>query len=116
MNALSRFGTFTNLKITHSSAKDVYPNTETFSFYGSTYQSQYLSFDGVEMTTNEPSGSSYKTLQTPTQQQVDTWQKYTTGYPFLYLDGHVRVGERLRPRRAGEQVPRRNRGGAPRPE
>ena len=37
--ALSRFGTFSNLSGTHSSSADVYPNTQTLSFYGSSYSS-----------------------------------------------------------------------------
>jgi hypothetical protein len=70
--ALSRFGTFSNLKTTHSSSTDVFPNTQTFSFHGSTYTSRYLAFTGVEMQSNVRSGDGYKTLETPTsaQQQI----------------------------------------------
>lgn len=64
--ALSRFGTFTNLGVTHSSSTDVYPSTQTFSFHGSTYTSKYIAFNGVETQSNVPSGSSYATLDTPT--------------------------------------------------
>lgn len=46
--ALSRFGTFQNLKVTHSSTSDVYPGTNTFSFAGATYKSPYLVFSPVE--------------------------------------------------------------------
>ena len=42
--ALSKFGTFTDLQGTTSSATDTNPSTPTFSFYGSTYTSKYLSF------------------------------------------------------------------------
>jgi hypothetical protein len=87
VNALGRFGTWNNLQVTHSSATDAYPNTETFSFHGAQYASQYFSFVGVEVQTNEPSNGSYKLLQQPTQAQQDLWQKYTSGYPFLYFDG-----------------------------
>ena len=45
VNALSRFGTFKNLKITTSSATDVDANTPTFSFYGSTFTSPYIKFE-----------------------------------------------------------------------
>jgi hypothetical protein len=46
--ALARFGTFTGLGQTASTPKDVYPNTPTLSFHGSSYSSQYLSFTGYE--------------------------------------------------------------------
>jgi thiol-disulfide isomerase/thioredoxin len=63
--ALSRFGTFSNLRETHSSLTDVYSDTITFSFYGSTYTSRYLTFDPTEMYTNQPAsnGNGYQTLQ-----------------------------------------------------
>jgi Domain of unknown function (DUF929) len=70
--ALSRFGTFDNLKTTTSASDDVYPSTPTFSFYGSTYSSPYLTFDPVELQSNVRAGGSYQSLQTPTpaQQQL----------------------------------------------
>src|SRR5579859_6089580 len=68
--ALSRFGTFSKLNQTTSSATDVYPSTPTFSFYQSAYSSQYIDFVSVEETTNQPDGSGgYTTLQTPTADQ-----------------------------------------------
>ena len=54
--ALSRFGTFSGLAGTHSSSTDVYPDTQTLSFYGSHYTSPYLDFQPVEETTNQPVG------------------------------------------------------------
>jgi hypothetical protein len=66
VEALSRFGTFAHLSATHSSSTDIYPDTRTFSFYGSTYTSPYLSFVPVEEYTNQPDGGGYTTLQTPT--------------------------------------------------
>jgi len=50
VNALSRFGTFTNLGETSSSSTDVFPDTATLSFHGASYTSDYLSFTGVEET------------------------------------------------------------------
>jgi hypothetical protein len=67
--ALSRFGTFSGLKVTHSSSTDVYPDTQTFSFHGATYQSTYLVFEATEMQSNVSSGSGYTTLDTPTAEQ-----------------------------------------------
>lgn len=48
VNALSRFGTFSHLGFVQSASDDVYPSTNTFSFYGSTYSSKYLSFVPIE--------------------------------------------------------------------
>lgn len=73
--ALSRFGTFTNLALTTSSSTDTYPSTPTFSFHGSSFDSQYLSFVPVESETNQPNGNGgYTSLDTPTaaQQQIQT--------------------------------------------
>jgi hypothetical protein len=56
--ALSRFGTFSGLSTTHSSSSDTDPYTPTFTFYGSTYTSQYLNFTPVETTKNYRQGNS----------------------------------------------------------
>ena len=54
--ALARFGTFSDLRVTSSAAvspqgaAEVFPDTQTFSFHGSTYTSGYLAFDSVEQT------------------------------------------------------------------
>jgi hypothetical protein len=82
--ALSRFGTFSNLKTMHSAAKDgagnaePYPNTATWTFYGSTFTSQYLSFTPVEVNTNVPDASNggYTTLQNMTSAQNAIFTKY----------------------------------------
>lgn len=88
--ALSRFGTFENLQISRSASEDVYPNTPTFTFYGSTYSSEYLAFTAVETATNEPSGSGgYEPLQelTPAQIQVITEANVGSSIPFLSFGG-----------------------------
>ena len=46
--ALSRFGSFSNLHLIHSSSSDIYPNTPTLSFYKSSYTSKYVQFTPVE--------------------------------------------------------------------
>ncbi|GAA0385728.1 hypothetical protein Acor_81670 [Acrocarpospora corrugata] len=46
--ALSRFGTFTGLQESRSSATDVFPNTATFTFRSASYASPYLAFTAVE--------------------------------------------------------------------
>lgn len=74
--ALGRFGTFSGLQLSHSATDDVYPNTPTFSFVGSTYTSQYVELSAVELQTNVRSGSSYSPLQTPTPDQAKLLQTY----------------------------------------
>jgi hypothetical protein len=74
--ALSRFGTFDNLQLSHSAADDVYPNTPTFSFVGSTFTSPYLEFDPVELQSNVRTGSTYQQLQTPTPSQTNLLRTY----------------------------------------
>jgi Domain of unknown function (DUF929) len=91
--ALSRFGTFTGLKQTTSSASDSPASVPTLSFYGSTYTSKYINFTSVEMQTNQvdSSGSNYTVLQTPTAAQqalltkldVSTDGSSSGGIPFI---------------------------------
>jgi hypothetical protein len=50
--ALSRFGHFVGLKNMQSAPLSVFPDTQTFSFVGSTYSSRYLAFAGVELYSN----------------------------------------------------------------
>ena len=92
--ALSKFGTFSNLRGTTSSATDANPSTPTFSFYGSGYTSKYLSFLTDEEATNTGTA-----LQNPTSLEQSLVTKYdTTPYvpaadagqnpiPFVYLGG-----------------------------
>jgi thiol-disulfide isomerase/thioredoxin len=93
--ALSRFGTFSGLSTIHSSATDAYPDTPTFTFYGSSYTSKYLSFVSVEETTNYRQGNSastsvpYVTLQTPTpaeQALANTYDPGSDGSPIPFID------------------------------
>jgi thiol-disulfide isomerase/thioredoxin len=90
--ALSRFGTFSGLSTTHSTTTDVYPDTPTFTFYGSSYRSEHVSFTSVEETTNERVGNSasqtvpYVTLQVPTaaeQALIDKYDPGTNSIPFI---------------------------------
>ncbi len=80
--ALSRFGTFSNLGLTHSSSVDVYANTPSFTFRNATYSSPYLALQTVETNTNIYDGSTtstpYTTLQTMTPAQQAIFQKYDT--------------------------------------
>jgi hypothetical protein len=87
--ALSRFGTFSNLHITMSdSTADDYPDTHTFTFYGSTYSSSYLDFAPVEN-----ADRSDNPLQAPTTAQqaliatydVAPYSSQDSGIPFMDL-------------------------------
>ena len=86
--ALSHFGTFANVSQTHSAVSD--GDIPTLSFYGSTYRSPYLTFTPVETTTNQPSGSYYKTLETPTPAEMALWQAkqpQQQTFPFIDIGG-----------------------------
>jgi hypothetical protein len=83
--ALSRFGTFTKLPEITSSGSDVYPNTATFSFYQSSYSSNYIDFVPLEVEDGQG-----QPLQKPTPDQqklIDTYNAppYTQspGFPFI---------------------------------
>src|SRR5690242_5729833 len=99
--ALSRFGTFSELKTTHSSSTDVYANTQTFSFHGATYSSPYLSFTGVEMETNKQQGDGYAPLDQLDAQQQQIFDTYdrppyvssqsSNGIPFIDFGGKYMI-------------------------
>lgn len=84
--ALNRFGSFTDLRTSHSAVDDVYPATPTFTFYGSHYQSRYLAFEPIELQTNQRAGASYQTLQTPTPEQQQLFQRYNAP-PYVSAEG-----------------------------
>jgi hypothetical protein len=88
VEALSRFGTFSGLRATHSSTSDVYPDTQTFSFYGAAYTSTSLDFTSVELETNQASGDSYTALQTPTAAETALLSKYDKA-PFTTQPGSI---------------------------
>jgi hypothetical protein len=94
--ALSRFGTFKDLGETTSSAQDVFPSTPTLSFHGSSYTSDYLSFSGTEMQSNQRVGNTYAPLDklsSADEKLLNTYDtdKYTGAgsgsIPFLDLGG-----------------------------
>lgn len=88
--ALSRFGTFSGLGLSTSSASDVFPSTPTFTFHGSTYTSGLISFAGVETNTNEltASGDAYELLDTPTAEQLRLMQTFNVP-PFTSQAGSI---------------------------
>ena len=88
--ALSKFGTFSGLKVTFSSVSDFAPDTATFSFYKSTYKSKYLAFVPVELATNQAAATGacnvngYACLETPTTEQSNLLQSLGGGsFPFM---------------------------------
>ena len=60
--ALSQFGTFSNLHLMQSDTLDP-PAIRTFTFFGSTYKSPYVSFEPVEALSNVRRGRGFATLQ-----------------------------------------------------
>jgi len=95
--ALTRFGTINNLKVTHSSTTDVYPDTQTFSFHGSSYTSSYFNFLPVEMYSNIAQGNGYTVLDKPTTEEQNLMNTYDAppyvassssgAIPFIYFGG-----------------------------
>lgn len=83
--ALSRFGTFSGLKLTTSAgAPEAYPNTPTFSFRNASFTSDAVSFSAVELTDRD-----HNQLQTPTAQQTATMKQLDPqgSIPFLVVGG-----------------------------
>jgi len=79
--ALSRFGTFIGLKTTSSSSTDIYPNTPTFTFVGSTFTSQYVDFRAVET-----SDRNQNPLQSPTSADQALVSAYDNGGSIPFVD------------------------------
>ena len=68
--ALSRFGSWSNLKLIASSPTDVDPNTHSLSYYGATYSSPYVTFAAIDPSNNAP--------QTPSQEEQAVLNSYAT--------------------------------------
>lgn len=95
--ALMRFGNFTDLSYMLSSPTDIFANSPTFSFYQSSYASQYVSFQGYEEA--DRSGSP---LQKAPANYSSVFQQYgSSSYPFLdignkyYVSGAFETPELL---------------------
>jgi hypothetical protein len=79
--ALSRFGTWSGLKITASSHTDVAAMTHTFSYRGATFTSPYINFTGVEQFSTVPSSTSssgFAILENPTSEEQAILTKYSS--------------------------------------
>jgi hypothetical protein len=80
--AFSRFGTFTNLQSTESATTpETYPQTQTLSFYKSTFSSKYITFEPTETETNLE-----KPLQTPSSEIASLETKYDNGGSIPFID------------------------------
>jgi hypothetical protein len=84
INALSRFGTFSKL----SQMQSYEFNISTFSFYGSSYSSQYVDFVPVEVNGNQldSTGQGYIPLQQLTSDQQKTFNQYDSAGSFPFID------------------------------
>jgi thiol-disulfide isomerase/thioredoxin len=93
--ALSHFGSFSGLRQTTSSSTDVYPDTPTLSFYGSTYTSTFLDFAPVEL-----QDRNQRPLQSMTPEQQQNAQAYNpdNSIPFINLGNvYSMVGQGVLP-------------------
>ena len=79
--ALSRFGTFSGLKSSASSAAIEFPNTPTFTFHGATYTSQYVDFRGLETSDRDRNP-----LDTPTAAEDQLFTKYSPQGTIPFVD------------------------------
>ncbi|HLN05885.1 MAG TPA: DUF929 family protein [Acidimicrobiales bacterium] len=96
--AFDRFGAFSGLHETTSSPWDDDPSTPTFSFYGSRYESPYLSLVTVEREGNDTHGLGTRTnLQPLTALESQLWARYDArfglpeSFPFLDIGNEVFV-------------------------
>lgn len=93
--ALSRFGTWSGLGTTHSSAADAYPNTPSLSFHGARYTSDLVAFAGYE--TSDVDQKPLDTVSAPDQQVFDA-RNSGGSIPFLDVGGtHTTVGASIDP-------------------
>lgn len=86
VNALARFGTWTDLSLTRSAADDAFPNTPTFTFRGATYTSDVVAFTGVELQGNTRVDGQYPPLDTLTADQQAVFLELSPGGSFPFVD------------------------------
>lgn len=84
VNALSRFGTFSNL----SQIQTYEYNISTFSFIGSSYTSPYVDFVPKEIKGNalDASGQNYVDLEKLAPAEQQTFTTYDSGQTFPFVD------------------------------
>lgn len=82
--ALTKFGSFEGLKASYSGSSDVFPDTATVSYYGSTYTSDVLAFRGLELRTNELRNGEYTPLEKLEGQDLTLFSTFNAP---PYVDG-----------------------------
>ncbi len=94
--AFSRFGSFSGLSMTNSSAYDVHPSTATFSFRDARYTSDLLTFRTVEAAGNDTTGpGTHRPLAQPTAEESALWDTYSSrlgsqgAFPFLDIGNRL---------------------------
>jgi hypothetical protein len=90
VTALARFGRFTGLALSTSSATDVFPGTPTFTFLHAGYRSSDLILQTVELQGNiQDANGRYPPLQRPTAAQIALIRKYDPQgqIPFFLVGG-----------------------------
>jgi len=95
VEALSRFGTFSGLQQTASGAKDSYPDTPTFTFHGTSYDSATIALVAREL--QDRDGAQLDSISSA---DAALWHRYTGqgAYPFLDIAGkYVEVGKTVDP-------------------
>jgi hypothetical protein len=88
VTALARFGTFSGLGQTTSSHADVYPDTPTLSFHGSSFTSQYVAFKGYETQSNQVQGNTYAPLDKLSDADGKVFDTYDRP-PYLPTNGSI---------------------------
>lgn len=85
--ALMRFGNFTDLRYMQSAGSpEVFPDTYTFSFVGSTYTSPYLTFNPYEL-----QDRSYSTITSLPSNYSGVFSGFGGGYPFIDVNNQYVV-------------------------
>ncbi|MBK8470391.1 MAG: DUF929 family protein [Candidatus Phosphoribacter sp.] len=75
--ALSRFGTWNNLSASYSApAPETNPDTPTVTFHGATFTSQYVSFTGIETSTNKMTNGQWGKLDALEGEDLELFRKY----------------------------------------
>jgi Domain of unknown function (DUF929) len=79
--ALMRFGNFSGLSYMQSSSTDILASTDTLTYYGSTYTSNYIAFQPIEAQTRTQGQS----LQTVPSNYSSVFASYGSGFPFINI-------------------------------
>ncbi|HEX2319810.1 MAG TPA: DUF929 family protein [Streptosporangiaceae bacterium] len=95
--ALSRFGTFSGLRLIHSSSTDIDPNTPTLSFYKSSYTSRYVLFSAteaqrVDKTPLQPITARDKSLMATYDAPPYVPSGYDNSFPFVDFGNKYVIG------------------------